>query len=549
MGAAQERNKRKENQVLAVNKAKQPISSDKRATLVITAVTVLIIIGIIAGVLLSGAFSNTSARSEMIAVEIGGIEVTVPEFDYYYFQYVNRIAYPENGATPSGLDINKSLRLQLAQNGTQTWDEYFKELTINELHQNISLYKEALETNMTLSGMYKGYYEDQIKNIKQAASSAGMTFDTYLKTYTANGMTEKLYREILKRDCLAQQYAESIKEGFTFTDEELNSFYEANKDDMDSVAFNLIRIPFVEETPEMTDEEQTPTLDDAAVEQAKEAARAKADEMLAKITDNMTTEELEALNKEYFPALYEVPEPAADEASDEAGEETETQTPDEPSEPAVYTYYEDILRSYMTGIPNVSEWLFSAERTKGERTLIEETQEYYIVVFARRNKDDVSSFDVRSISFPFNTNGTEPTEKEIENAKKKAESFEATWNKGEKTEASFGELVKKESTSSIAKENGGLSTDTGRDYLNEEFNEWVFSSDRKPNDIKLFELNAAFVLSCFVRESDPYWKLSIRETLAEEKMTVFIKGKKDKYPFSLDEKGYIYAGDVRTDAS
>ncbi|MBR5112158.1 MAG: peptidylprolyl isomerase, partial [Clostridia bacterium] len=134
-------------------------------------------------------------------------------------------------------------------------------------------------------------------------------------------------------------------------------------------------------------------------------------------------------------------------------------------------------------------WVYSKDRKAGDKTLIKDGASAYIIIIDkpayvsnsvtfRHIKIDVQAEDAENIA-----------DAEKKEAKKTADSVLKEWKDGDKTEETFSDLANKDSSDSETNTIGGLVENyrisTGG--YNDEFNEWIFSADRKKGDTKIIK--------------------------------------------------------------
>ena len=263
-----------------------------------------------------------------------------------------------------------------------------------------------------------------MSTLESAAQASGVSVNQYLTNVFGNNLiTESVYGDQLMRMLQFDAYANAHAGSLSYDEAKLEETYAANPNDYDKVSYESVTISGT--APSTTDEEGNtvePTEEETAA--AKEAAKSKADDMLASFRSGS---ELGALA----------------EAQDA-------------------TYNENDRASYSAGSA-LSEWLFDDARTAGDSAVVESGSTYYVVVFHDRFREEYDSINVRHILVQPST-GTLSSEDEgydeeqsqlSADAKLKAEELLEQWRSGEATEESFATLAMQESTDG-SKYDGGL---------------------------------------------------------------------------------------------
>ncbi len=106
------------------------------------------------------------------------------------------------------------------------------------------------------------------------------------------------------------------------------------------------------------------------------------------------------------------------------------------------------------------------------------------------------------------------------------------FERGDKSESSFIDLVKTYSTDKQDIESGGLFTDLSpKNYKIESFDEvesWIFDRARNPGDYSLLKTDNGYELAYFVAKGEPLWKRWSRFAKTNEEIQRIV----DKYPIS-----------------
>ncbi len=227
-----------------------------------------------------------------------------------------------------------------------TWADYFTERAAESIKENRALIADAEAKNVDIdvAAEYKTYIDD----VAAQAKEAEMSTDAYLNALF--GANERELKNIIKDNLAAVKYSEYLYEQNAATDEAAQAEYDANKDTYDSVDYRVLAF-----TPEIPGD-----ADEATTQAAKDDAKAKAEEMLAKVKAG---EDFETLCATYAPE---------EERTDYADSETD------------YSLVTGETSNFAYG--PYSKWLFEAERTAGEADIYtdEATGTQYVLKFEKR---------------------------------------------------------------------------------------------------------------------------------------------------------------------
>lgn len=227
-----------------------------------------------------------------------------------------------------------------------TWADYFTEMTAISIKENRALIADAKAkgVDIDVTAEYKSY----IETVSAQAAESDMTTDAYLTALF--GAKEKELKKIIKDNLAAVKYSEYLYEQNEATEADAQAEYDANKDLYDAVDYRVLS--FAPVIPEGADE--------AATQAAKDEAKAKAEEMLAKVKAG---EDFETLCATYAP------------------EEERTKYADSETD---YSLVTGESSSFAYG--PYSKWLFEAARTEGEADIYtdEASGVHYVLKFEKR---------------------------------------------------------------------------------------------------------------------------------------------------------------------
>lgn len=428
-----------------------------------------IIIAILVAALLSwnsGIFVKSST-----AATVGDQKYTVAEFGYFYHTVANNTInmarqYAQYGIT-SGYDADKSPSEQIYdQSSGKTYEDYFKETALDNLQKVTVLCAQAKADQYTLSEAGEQEIEQNMAALTTYSAQSGYEESAYLKLLYGKYMTKSLFKELLHDSILANEYSQQKMDQFTYTDDQLNTYYTDNAASLDTYEYRYCYINY--QTEDKTDADGNaidPT--DEEIAAAMQVAAGNADAMVAKVKAGTAFNTAAA---EYV---------SSDSAASYADPE--------------YNHKTDTLGSSLDS--NFSEWMESGDRKSGDITSIEVDKTGYCVVqFLGRTKGDdlYQTMNYRNISVLAETtqgdDGTAlPTADQLAAAKTKAEDLLAQWKSGGATADFFGTLASENSADDATKSNGGLNQDANRDDLSSSITDWLFAKGRQVGETAIVE--------------------------------------------------------------
>lgn len=289
------------------------------------------IIGVLILVAFVCLFASFPINNYMVTngtyITVGGEKITRLEFDYRYNIVKNN--YSSQYFDLSMFDLSEQM-----YSDTLTWEDFLKQLTVEGIIQNRAIKAQAEATGFDYD-VTEGY-NTFMANISAAATQAGVTESNYIKQAYGGYATAKNIADFVKEDVLVDAYYEKLETEMAPTDEEIEAYYESNKDDYDSVDYRINMIKA--ELPATEGSEPT----EAEIEKAMADAKALAD----------TAEATVATDGELV---------------------------------------ENITKA--TASAAIREWLFDGSRKAGDTTVIQDdsNNQYYVLAFEQRYKAETAN--------------------------------------------------------------------------------------------------------------------------------------------------------------
>lgn len=433
------------------------------------------------------------------AMTIGDYKFTNAEYQYYYNTAYNNFVYAnQNYISFIGLDTSKPLDEQafgetqsslISAMGSDlpesmkdenraedaTWADYFRAVALDNMVEVTALWDAAVKAGYTLSEEDSETIETTLSNYETYAESQDLRgADGYIALVYGKGVDSDTVRELLSRAYIAEDYSKDIYDGFEYTADEINSYYDEHADVFD--AFNVDYYMVAAEKEEVTET----------------------------VTDDETGEETEQTNEEVTDATMADAKAIADSiaAAVEGGADFSEAVADavadaEPAELTNVSGY-NIKNNFSE---DFADWIISGDRAEGDTTVIEsDGVGYYVLVFHSRN--DNSSYN--AVNFRHILINAEDSDEDgtISDEEKSAAEEELntvydTWKEGDATEDSFAALANQYSEdsgsngSSAYSSTGGLYEHVARDQMVPEIDEWIFDPARQPGDTTMVYVEAS----------------------------------------------------------
>ena len=330
--------------------------------------TTTIVIVVLAALFACALFLNSKLIRRMLpAVTFGDISFTAVEFDYFYnnayleFSDMINSDYPDYASMlPTGKPFS-SQQNYLTGSG-EPWSEYFTATAMENMAEMAKYYSAAKEAGFELTAEQLEELDEQVELLVNQASWYGYpSFVSFLQAVYGSNINESSFKKIIAFTQLAKEYGLQVYDSFKYDEGALKEYYSENRDDMDLFTFRNILI-----SPEEVDREEYESDDeyDEAVEAATEAARLKAEQIMAEI----------ASEDDFIAAAAEY-------------DENRYSTPDS----TLVTYPGSwISESY-------SEWMKSPERAEGDMYTADVASGTYIIYYVYRDSNDYHMAEMRQI--------------------------------------------------------------------------------------------------------------------------------------------------------
>ena len=182
------------------------------------------------------------------AVTVEGESYSAAEVSYYYHNAYNSIVNSKY-ASLYGIDKNTSLsqqslndtaKMMLRVSEDMTWDAYFRDAAKKSLIQLTMLKKGAAEKGMTFNDDMQKEIDSTLETFSTYAKKAGYSTSAYLKLMYGNNMTMSTFKSILKDTVLASHYQQDYIDSLTYTDEEVETYYNEHKNNFDVADYEYI---------------------------------------------------------------------------------------------------------------------------------------------------------------------------------------------------------------------------------------------------------------------------------------------------------------------
>lgn len=302
---------------------------------------------------------NTEVTVGDTTISAGERGFSVAECNYvYHMQYISLMnTYGNYASTLLHLDTTKPLDEQecpsfMNKEGKEnyTWDQYFRDATRSQLKQLAAYEAYAGQHDIKLTDDDYAEIDETIKSIESTAKENNYgSVSKFLAANYGRGCNESVARAIMELQTLAGKVQTSITDVETYTAEQLAEKYDSVKDSYDKFTYSYYLV--AAELPEHEHSEDEDEHAHEPTDEAKAAAKATAEEILAKLSDGTSLADA---------AKAVMTDAEVKEQTDLAGSSVETA---------------------------LSEWIKSADRKAGDTAVVDSGTGSYVVVFTKRDNN------------------------------------------------------------------------------------------------------------------------------------------------------------------
>ncbi len=506
------------------------------------AIAAVIVIAIVAGI---GAFSISNSgmlERGKVALNIGDVEVTAPEYGFYYASAFNnyfQYSYQYDtyygagmGKMYTGYDYSISPDQQKYEGGdiegveNPMFTDFFADQAIQSLQYVKASVKYAQENGIELTEEDMKDVEASFAQFEETADSMNYSLAAYLRRFFHKGLTPALLEKICEEQTLTTKVSTVKTEEFAaaYADAKIDETYFKSLKTYGAVSLRFFDIAAEKETVKAEKEGESDT--QKVTDKTMAAAKLKADAFVAALATG---------------DFKDVATKFAEEAGDEKYKDYKTDDNKTLMEDASY----DTI-SYESSDKDFLEWVIDTDTKAGETYIVKNDgtgYSVYMMVEPVHKAPDSFTYDVRHILVKFPEDDSAEDTKETEEVKveeldtskydvtvdnnvktekytnaelyNKAQTILKEYLDGDKTEEKFGELAAKYSEDGNAAE-GGIYEDVTEGYMVAEFENWALKEGRKAGDVGIVETDYGYHIMYFIDSEKTTWSDIIRNDLAAE---------------------------------
>lgn len=447
---------------------------------------------VIAVLAVLGTFYYTKPNSDErmnpgnVALKVSETPVSIGMYNYYYSCIVNNyLTYANYGYYDIDTSVDYNKQKTTNSDGKEvTWAQLFKDETIKQIQYITTYYEKAVDEGITLTSAQKKSINENLDSLKSTASGKNVTVDKYIADTYGDYCGQATIKKMLEQCYVAENYYQKLSVNKKFSDKEIKNFFNENKEDYENVTFAYLQVPYENDDAKATLEKcngyvkQIKSEDDMK-KLIPTACKSLIDNFVSQgyAKDAESCAELLSANIEASITAKEssLVEDAVNWLFDDSTKIGDVKAFDDSSNKIVY-----ILYKVKDPQPN--------------------TEEVYSVrqILIMPDGVDTSRSDVKL------------TDKQLAEARKKAQKILDKYNSGAKTELEFAKLAEKyskdtESISSGTSGNyGGYYGGVTQGTMVENFNDWSMDDSRTYGDTGIVDSKYGCHIMYFISKQPKY---------------------------------------------
>ena len=438
MSDSQEKTSREQRRSESAQRKRGAVDEETRQAQAFRRNTIIAVVCIVLIVAAAVVINSNLFYRSLTAVTIGNTKYSAAEVDVFYRNTYNSVYSSFGDYASYFVDTSTPLtQQQYYGDSEQTWAQYLYSQTLTNMREITALYDAAIQGGYTLTEEDKASIDSQIASLELYASMSGFnSTDRYLVAYYGKGVNEAIYRSVLEKMLIAQNWSQQILNGFSYSQDELNAYYDEHADELDVLSYYSYTVN--------ASNDAFASIEDADAQLA--AARETAEGFLA------------AESAEDFAAIVE---------GFSGSELSETH------------YSGSTVSSFSA---DAAAWLLDSARQPGDKTVIESDTGAAAYWFTGRSRNDYHLANMRHILI--NTEADENgayTDEAWAAAQAEIDRIASEWE-ALPDEDNFAELANEYSDDSGSNTNGGLYEDITRYQMVPPIDDFLFNQGAQPGE-------------------------------------------------------------------
>ena len=428
---------------------KKALEEKKRKQTRVALIATVAVIAVFVAALLT--INSRAFRKNATAVTIGDTRFSIVDFNYFYYMeyynYMSRVYAEYPGYADKLLpDATQPLDAQYVSGTSgETWADRIGNGALQTMTDVAAAWQAGHEAGYELSAEKAAEIDETYAAGEAQAEMNGVRMDSFLSRNYGKGITGQIWKDLLYMTSYAEEYQDHVRGSFSYTQDEIDSYYEEHADELDMYTIRSFYIS------------------GGSYENGMDGAKAAAEAYAAGIR---TEQDMIDAARDYDAETY---------AEDDS---------------TLHHYAGNALAS------PYSDWVTDADRQYGDVYVAENESHgaYYVVFYVERTGNDYPTASVLLISMyadDVNSDNYETTEAYEEalavardDLKGEAEEILQEWLSSAKDRETF-KVLYDDHTENFYFEDGVFDSYHRYEYT-QEMDDWVYDSARSPGDAEIF---------------------------------------------------------------
>lgn len=438
--------------------------------------------------------TNETMNPGNVALTVGDTDVSIGMYNYYYTAISNQ--YISSGNVDTSIDYSKQ-KTTNADGKEVTWADLFVDTTVEQIQYITAYYEEAVEKGVTLTDEQKKTMDENLESLKTAASTAGEngegeSVDKYISDNYGDYCGLATIRKMLEQCYVAETYFSQKSIDIRVTDEEIQNYFDKNKDDYQQIPYASLQIVYDSEDKKETDK--------AVKDGEKYAKQVKSVKDIKKLIPEVSKEMI----SQYVAMGYFENEKEAVKALQDSCELTATKNDSSLPESAVEWLFDENTKVGAVKSFNDTEnaAVFVVMKT-GEQSVPDEEMysvRHILIMPESDEKDDEDESPTTDIKY---------TDEQWKVAEDKANEVYQKYLSSDKSEYQFALLAEEYSDDVNSTSNGqsgyfGGSIITLLGQMTKPFEDWSTDESRKYGDTEIVKSEFGYHIMFFVEKTKTY---------------------------------------------
>lgn len=207
---------------------------------------------VIAVLAVLGTFYYTKPNSDErmnpgnVALKVSETPVSIGMYNYYYSCIVNNyLTYANYGYYDIDTSVDYNKQKTTNSDGKEvTWAQLFKDETIKQIQYITTYYEKAVDEGITLTSAQKKSINENLDSLKSTASGKNVTVDKYIADTYGDYCGQATIKKMLEQCYVAENYYQKLSVNKKFSDKEIKNFFNKNKEDYENVTFAYLQVPY-----------------------------------------------------------------------------------------------------------------------------------------------------------------------------------------------------------------------------------------------------------------------------------------------------------------